>query len=120
MEGARTPAAVAFLRGLEEIQAYQIGLMGVSQNGWTPPLAAAESDAVAFTVIVAGPTVSLGEEVYWNELAGGANTIFERKREELSEQMAALDGPVALILGRISRRCPSPGCGYGATGTEVF
>ncbi len=85
-------AAVDFLQGLKEIQADQIGLMGVSQNGWTIPLAAAKSDAVAFTVIVAGPTVSLGEEVYWSKLTGGGATIHKNKREALSEQMAAFDG----------------------------
>ena len=85
-------AAVAFLQGLEEIHTDQIGLMGVSQNGWTIPLAAARSDAVAFTVIVAGPTVSLGEEVYWSKLSGGASTVSESKREGLAEQLAAFDG----------------------------
>ncbi|UCF61846.1 MAG: prolyl oligopeptidase family serine peptidase [Anaerolineaceae bacterium] len=85
-------AAVAFLQGLEEINPDQIGLMGTSQAGWTIPLAASRSDAVAYSVIVSGATVSLGEEAYWSELAGDANMISESKREQLTEQMAAYDG----------------------------
>jgi dienelactone hydrolase len=85
-------AAVAFLQGLEEINTDQIGLMGTSQAGWTIPLAASRSNVVAFTVIVSGPTVSLGEEAYWSEIAGDASMISESKREQLTEQMAAYDG----------------------------
>jgi hypothetical protein len=85
-------AAVDFLQGLEEINPDQIGLMGTSQAGWTIPLAASRSDTVAYTVIVSGPTVSLGEEAYWSEIAGDASMISESKREQLTEQMAAYDG----------------------------
>lgn len=85
-------AAVNFLQGLEEINPDQIGLMGTSQAGWTIPLAASRSDAVAYSVIVSGPTVSLGEEAYWSEIAGDFNMISESKREQLTEQMAAYDG----------------------------
>ncbi|MFX0145992.1 MAG: alpha/beta hydrolase family protein, partial [Candidatus Hodarchaeota archaeon] len=72
-------AAVNFLQGLEEINPDQIGLMGTSQAGWTIPLAASRSDAVAYSVIVSGPTVSLGEEAYWSEIAGDFNMISECK-----------------------------------------
>jgi hypothetical protein len=77
-------AAVDFMMALEEINPDQIGLMGTSQAGWTIPLAASRS--------VAGPTVSLGEEAYWSEIAGDANTISGSKREQLTEQMTAYDG----------------------------
>jgi dienelactone hydrolase len=86
-------AAVAFLQGLEEINPNQIGLAGWSQNGWTIPVAASKSDAVAFVLINAGPTVSMGEELFWSELSGGRDPISASMREELSEQLAAYDGP---------------------------
>lgn len=89
-------AAVAFLQGLEEINPDQIGLMGVSQAGWIIPLAASRSDAPAFAVIVAGATVSMGEEGYWSEeLAGDVARLppmTESEREELSEKLASFDG----------------------------
>ena len=67
-------------------------LMGTSQHGWTIPLAASRSDAVAYTVIVSGATVSLGEEAYWSEIAGDAMTLSISQRDQLTEQMAAYDG----------------------------
>lgn len=88
-------AAVAFLQGLDEINPDQIGLAGWSQNGWVIPLAAAQSDSVAFTLINSGPTVSLGEELYWSELTGGGDGMSAARLAEVSEQFAAYDGPLS-------------------------
>ncbi len=63
-------AAVDYLMTREEIVASRIGLLGPSQAGWVIPVAAVESDAVSFTVIYSGATVSLGEEQYFSRLSG--------------------------------------------------
>jgi len=88
-------AGVALLRGLEEIDPERIGLMGGSQAGWVNPLVASRSDDLAFVVSVVGPTVTVGEEVYYSDLTGGGPRLPEMSDEELqqlSDQLAAFDG----------------------------
>jgi pimeloyl-ACP methyl ester carboxylesterase len=87
-------AAVAFLQNLEEIRPDQIGLMGGSQNGWTIPLAASQSGAPAFAVIVSGATVSVGEEGLYSELTEDVDPLpdDENLRAELSAKLAGFDG----------------------------
>ena len=63
-------AGVAFLTDHQSINAEQIGLLGVSQAGWIIPLAAAKSRDVAFIVLFSGPTVTVGEEIYYSDLTG--------------------------------------------------
>jgi dienelactone hydrolase len=87
-------AGVDFLRGLEEIDADRIGLMGGSQAGWVNPLAASRSDDVSFVVSVVGPTVTVGEEIYYGDLTGG-----DERLPEMSEEM-----PSALRPARHLRR----------------
>jgi hypothetical protein len=88
-------AGVAFLRGLDEIDPERIGLMGGSQAGWVNPLAASRSDDVAFVVSVVGPTVTVGEEIFYSDLTGGdvrLPEMSEEERQALSDQFATYDG----------------------------
>jgi dienelactone hydrolase len=88
-------AAVAFLENLREINPERIGLLGGSQAGWIIPQVIARSDVPAFVVIVNGPTVSVGEVNYHQQLTGKPRhmpPMTESEREELSEQLAAFDG----------------------------
>jgi dipeptidyl aminopeptidase/acylaminoacyl peptidase len=88
-------AGVAFLRGLQEIDPERIGLMGGSQAGWVNPLAASRSDDLAFVVSVVGPTVTVGEEVYYSDLTGGGPNLpamTDDELQQLSDQLAAFDG----------------------------
>ena len=62
-------AAVAFARGRAELDARRVGLWGISQAGWIAAIAARSPD-VAFSVLVSGPAVSLGEENYYSRLTG--------------------------------------------------
>ncbi len=91
-------AAAAFVRGLEEIDPSSVGLMGGSQAGWVNPLAASRSDDLAFIVSVVGPTVTVGEEIYYSDLTGGGprlpSDFSEEQRESLDEKLEAYDGPV--------------------------
>jgi pimeloyl-ACP methyl ester carboxylesterase len=60
-------AGVAFLRNRTDIDPARIGLAGASQAGWILPLAAAKSQA-AFMLIVVGPTVSYGLEIFYSNI----------------------------------------------------
>lgn len=87
-------AGVAYLRARDDIRADRIGILGVSQGGWIAPLAATESDAVAFLVIVSGPAVPVGQEIYYSELTGereGPDAVADEGM--LSAELAAFDGP---------------------------
>ena len=87
-------AAVAFLRAQRDIDRRTIGLVGLSQGGWIGPLAASRSDDVAFLVLYSGPTVSVGEEIYYSDEAGDdRGQPSGLTQEELSGRLRAYDGP---------------------------
>ena len=87
-------AGVEYLAERDDILAERVGVLGISQGGWIGPLAAARSRSISFLVIVSGPAVSVGEEIYYSELT--------REREgdsrfgvdaELTSRLAAFAGP---------------------------
>jgi dienelactone hydrolase len=86
-------AAIDALRRRTDIDTARVGLWGISQAGWIIPIAAAVSPAtVKFTIIVSGPTVSIGEENFYSELTGddrGAPT--NTPREEIRRRMRAYE-----------------------------
>src|SRR5690606_2784215 len=57
-----TKAAIRFLKSRVEITSTKIGLLGHSLGGITAPMIAAETDDVAFVVMLAGPGIS-GDEL---------------------------------------------------------
>ena len=63
-------AGITFLRARADIDGAQVGLWGVSQAGWIVPIAAVLDGEVAFTVLVSGPTVTVGEEIFYSRLTG--------------------------------------------------
>jgi dienelactone hydrolase len=62
-------AAAKHLRSLPGIDARRIGLAGASQAGWIIPVALTLESETKFAVILSGPTVSVGLEIYYSELA---------------------------------------------------
>jgi uncharacterized protein len=60
-------AGVRFLRARPGIDGARIGLVGVSQAGWIIPLAAARAQP-AFMILLVGPTVSVGEEIFYSRI----------------------------------------------------
>ena len=87
-------AGIELLRSRPDIDADKIGVLGISQGGWIAPLTAAKSSAVSYMVIISGPTVSVGEEIYYSDLTGEVEgRQLELSDAELSEQLAAYDGP---------------------------
>lgn len=117
-------AGVRYLRARDDIRGDRVGVLGISQGGWIAPLAAASSDEVAFLVVISGPAVSVGEEIFYSELTGereGADAAVEDA--ELSAALAAFDGvggfdpvpylerldvPALWVLGQGDRSIPVP------------
>ena len=67
-----TVAAFEYLKTRPDIDARQIGLMGVSQAGWVMPLAAARAPDLAFLISISGAGVS------------GAETTIDHARNEMT------------------------------------
>lgn len=71
--------AVEVLAGQSRILRGRVGLAGGSQAGWIiPPASAFARVPVAFGLILVGPTVTVGEEMFYSELVEhGARTVAE-------------------------------------------
>ena len=98
-------AGVDFLRTRPEIDPNRIGLMGISQAGWIMPLAADRSPHVRYMVLVVGPTVPVGIEIYYSELAEGTTTSFE----DLSARLLEYRGPLGFDPRPTLERLQVPG-----------
>ena len=62
-----TLAAVAFLRGLEEVDVTDIGVIGMSQGGQIAPLVAAGNADIAWVVNVVGGAIPMHEQLVFEE-----------------------------------------------------
>ncbi|HET9316013.1 MAG TPA: prolyl oligopeptidase family serine peptidase [Vicinamibacteria bacterium] len=111
-------AGVDFLRSRPEIDPSRIGLMGISQAGWIIPLAAERSPHVRYMVLVVGPTVPVGIEIYYSDLAEGTTTSFDELSARLLEYrgprgfdprptLERLDVPGLWLLGAQDRSIPT-------------
>lgn len=67
-------AALRFLSRLPNIDTTRLGLAANSQGGWIAPLATTETDLVSYLMIWSGPTVSVGMEIFYSNLAAGTTT----------------------------------------------
>ncbi len=85
-------AAVSLLGERADINADQIGVVGNSQAGWIMPIAATESDEIAFAVLIVGPAVSVGEENYYSALTReDPQSTTEDELVEISARLAGYD-----------------------------
>jgi uncharacterized protein len=65
--------AVDALSRQQQIDSARIGLLGLSQGGWTVPVAARLRPQVKRIALLSGPVASVGEEMAFSEAAEGAN-----------------------------------------------
>lgn len=111
-------AGVAFLRSRPEIDPNRIGLAGVSQAGWIVPLAAQKSNA-AFMLVIVGPTVSYGLEIFYSSIVEGTNAPVEDGYKALPSftglhgfdprpVLESLNVPGLWLLGGEDRSIPTP------------
>jgi alpha-beta hydrolase superfamily lysophospholipase len=72
-------AAVHFLQGHQDVNRMKVGLIGHSQGGWIAQLAASKSREVSFIITLAGPYISVYEQILMDRekhlLAAGASSI---------------------------------------------
>jgi pimeloyl-ACP methyl ester carboxylesterase len=109
---------VAHLRGLPDIDRARVGLMGVSQAGWIIPEAARQSSA-AFMIILVGPTVTVGEEIFYSRFTEETATPLAEVYPKLGgfkgkagfdprPILERLDVPGLWLLGGQDRSIPTP------------
>jgi uncharacterized protein len=116
--GGDMAAGVRFLRSRDEIDAARIGLVGNSQAGWIIPVAATKARP-AFMIMLVGPTVSTGEEIFYSRLVEHNTQSLEEGYRQLPSftgergfdprpVLAALDVPGLWLLGGRDRSIPTP------------
>jgi hypothetical protein len=82
-------AAVRLLRRHPKVDATRVGLSGNSQAGWILPAAARELGDVVFMVILSGPVCTIGEELFYSDLAEWS----ERPLDDVYRQLLTFKGP---------------------------
>ena len=104
-------AGVEFLKGHADIDPDRIGLVGWSQAGWIVPLAASRSDDIKFMVNVVGPTVTVGQEIFFSNLTGEAAGPLPggRTYEEIETLTEEYGGPHGFDPMPILRRVNTSG-----------
>ncbi len=101
-----------------EIDPQRIGLIGNSQGGWIGPLAATETDDIAFMLMWSGPTVSVGLEIFYISLADGTSLPLDSVYARLSgftglkghtpmPLLSELDIPSLWLFGGMDRSIPT-------------
>jgi pimeloyl-ACP methyl ester carboxylesterase/L-ascorbate metabolism protein UlaG (beta-lactamase superfamily) len=111
-------AGVRFLRSHADIDGARVGLVGRSQAGWIIPVAAAIVQP-AFMLILAGPTVSVGEENFYSSIVeqtvrpldDGYKTLPSFRGERGFDPrpvLEALTVPGLWLLGERDRSIPTP------------
>jgi dipeptidyl aminopeptidase/acylaminoacyl peptidase len=87
-------ACAEAIRNRKDIDAKRVGLAGASQAGWIIPVAATKTDIFSFLVILSGPATSVGEEIFYSNLAGyDPGSIQGLADEEIDRRMKAFTGP---------------------------
>lgn len=116
--GGDMAAGVTHLRSLSDIDGKRIGLMGPSQAGWIIPVAARLARP-QFMVIVVGPTVTVGEEIYFSRFAENTTTPLAELADVLKTfkgphgfdprpVLEELNTPGLWLLGGADRSIPTP------------
>jgi uncharacterized protein len=116
--GEDMAAGVRFLRSHDAIDASRVGLAGNSQAGWIIPVAAARVKP-AFMILLVGPTVSVGEEIFYSDIVektaapldDGYRKLPAFKGERGFDPrpvLETLDVPGLWLLGAKDRSIPTP------------
>jgi uncharacterized protein len=113
-------AGAAFLRTLPDVDRTRIGLVGPSQAGWIIPVAAKRSHP-AFMILLVGPTVTVGQEIYYSRYSEETTTPFDELSRILKEYrgpqgfdprpyLEELTVPGLWLLGAVDRSIPTKEC----------
>jgi pimeloyl-ACP methyl ester carboxylesterase len=116
--GEDMAAGVRLLRARTDVDPQRIGLAGASQAGWIIPVAAARVRP-AFMIVLVGPTVSVGEEIFYSDLVEFNEQSLDAAYRKLSAfagnrgfdprpVLETLDVPGLWLLGGQDRSIPTP------------
>jgi pimeloyl-ACP methyl ester carboxylesterase/L-ascorbate metabolism protein UlaG (beta-lactamase superfamily) len=116
--GEDMAAGVRFLRSHDAIDAARVGLVGGSQAGWIVPVAASRVKP-AFMILLVGPTVSVGEEIFYSDIVEKTAARLEDGYKQLPTfrgergfdprpVLQELDVPGLWLLGAKDRSIPTP------------
>ena len=108
-------AGVRFLRRHPQIDGSRIGLAGASQAGWIVPLAATMARP-AFMILLVGPAVSVGEEIF--TAASSSSTTLHSTRPTAGCRRSPVRADS--IRGRSWQRSMCPGSGCSAPRIAAF
>jgi len=87
-------ACAEAIRNRKDIDPRRLGLAGASQAGWIIPLAAIKTDIFSYLIILSGPAVNVGEEIFYSDLAGyDPGSIKGLSDEEITQRMKTFHGP---------------------------
>jgi alpha/beta superfamily hydrolase len=84
-------AGVDYLYTRPEVDSARIGLIGGSQAGWVIPIAAAESDKLAFFVILSGPVVSVAHEDRYSSTTNDGDSAVNYDVEKLDQVLRSMN-----------------------------
>ena len=114
-------AAIDVLLSRNDIRHDRIGLAGASQAGWIIPLSLANTPAYAFGVILSGPTMSVGREIYYSDLAENTALPLDAAYTQLKnysgpagydpiDALTRVNVPVLWLYGDVDRSIPVREC----------
>ena len=81
-------AGVEYLKNRPEIKADKIGLTGFSQAGWVIPLAASQSEDIAYFIILSGPVTSVGHEDLFSTYTNDGESATNYSQEVIAKRLA--------------------------------
>lgn len=111
-------AGLRFLARLPQVDTARIGAMGNSQGGWLVPMAAVTvPEIVKYMMFWSGPTVSVGLEIFYSNLAEGTPTPLDSVYAQLANfngapgydplaDITSLDIPGLWQYGELDRSIP--------------
>lgn len=117
-------SAYNFLSNHAKVDPQRIGLFGFSQGGWVVPIVAGENQRLFCSVIVSGPAVSVGEEIFYTRLTGDGipkhykNLNFDKITEKVLKYrgkdgfspipyISKINSPTLWIYGEKDRSIPA-------------
>ena len=102
-QAADAIAGVEYLASRPEIDAKRIGLIGFSQAGWVIPLAASQSEAISYFVILSGPVAATAHEDLFSNYTNDGESLKNFDDAEITQRLRDMKpggfDPLPVIAG---------------------
>ena len=109
---ADAAAWLEFLAFHEDVDPDRLGLLGVSQGGWINPIAASESPHARYMINVVGPTVTVGQQIFYQNLtqsSGNGQNLSGMSDAQLAELVRNYGGEPGFDPAPVLRSLDVPG-----------